>query len=392
MTAPHDGAPRPAPLRLLLVYDTLYPETIGGIEHRQAELAAALARAGHAVTLAAFTDREESPDPRVRLLSLGRRPSAAGTRRGGGGAAAIARAMLRLPVADFDVVETANVPFAHLLPLALRCRAADTPLLITWHEVWGANWLRFARRRTLGALFAAGEFLGAQVGDEVHAVSRLTARRLERYRAGGAVRILPNGITGERVRAAAEGAPPGAPPLVCAGRLTGDKRIDLAVQAAALLARRVRGPLLRVIGEGPEEEALRKLARELRISDRVEFTGKLPDAPAVWRAVAGARVVLHPSLREGFGIFPLEAMALGLPVVFCPAPDNAVPELVRDGIEGIAAAATPGVVADAAWRLLSRADVHASMSAAALRRSAEFEWSTVAAAFEGRCRALARKG
>lgn len=379
-----------APLRLLLVYDTLYPETIGGIEHRAAELARALTARGHAVALAAFTSRTATPPAGVEIVTLGPRALDAGARRGARSALRFAAAMFRLPVARFDVVEAANIPFAHLAPLALACRLAGKPLLVTWHEVWGAHWHRFVARRSLARLLESVEWLGAQLGDAVHAVSGLTARRLESYRRSGPVPILANGIDGTSVRAAAQGIAATGPPMVCAGRLLADKRIDLAIRAAALLADRLPGPLLTVIGEGPEERRLRDLARDLGLADRVVFAGKLPDAAAVWRVAAGARVAVHPSAREGFGIFPLEAMALGLPVVYCPARDSAVPELVRDGTEGIEAAAEPETIAAAALRLLGDESLRRTFADAARRRAADFEWTVVAARFEAECRRLLR--
>ena len=66
----------------------------------------------------------------------------------------------------FDVVETANIPFAHVLPLAWRCALADKPLVITWHEVWGRHWREFLRS-ALWPAFAAVELLAAQAGAPV---------------------------------------------------------------------------------------------------------------------------------------------------------------------------------------------------------------------------------
>jgi glycosyltransferase involved in cell wall biosynthesis len=85
--------------------------------------------------------------------------------------------------------------------------------------------------------------------------------------------------------------------------LTPYKRVDLAVQAASRLERR-----LLVVGAGPEERRLRSLARS-----HVEFLGWRDDAE-VADLYARCRALLFPTI-EDFGITPLEAMASGRPVI-----------------------------------------------------------------------------
>ena len=302
--------------------------------------------------------------------------------------------MFRLPLHRLDLVEAANIPFAHLLPLALRCRVARVPLLVTWHEVWGSYWRSFAGRG-LWRAFAAFEWLVAQLGDEVNAVSGLTASRLRAYRRGGPVTIIPNGLPFEAVAAGAARHAPlseNAAPLVCAGRLQADKRVDLLLHAVALLAHRFDGPLLTVIGDGPQRATLEALAARLGIQARVRFLGRLPQATDVWAALGTARIAVQPSAREGFGIFPLEAMAAGLPVVYTRAADSAVSELVRDGVEGLATEGTAEALAGGLTELLSDEKRRRELSENARRRARDYDWSVVGARFETLAERMVRGG
>jgi glycosyltransferase involved in cell wall biosynthesis len=380
------------PLRILIFYETAYPASMGGIEMRNFELASALARQGHEVTLAAFGPAEPAPtEPALRRLSLG--PAAClynrAGRRSAGQALRFALAAARIDLRPFAVVETAQVPFAHLFPLALRCRLSRRPLVVTWYEVWGAYWKHY-----VGGLEApahrAVEWLGAQIGMAATAPSELTARRLARVRRTGAAVPIACGVDVARVRGTAgSGRVGGGPPLVFAGRLLAHKRLDLLLRAVRELDGVVcDGPLLTVFGDGPDRSRLERLAAELGIVGRVQFRGHVATSEEVWESLGRARVAVQPSAREGFGLFPLEAMAAGLPVVFCDSSESAVGELVRDDVEGLSAAPEPTALAGAIARLLADRTLHERLRRAALRRAEEYDWDTVARRFEELCRQL----
>ena len=121
----------------------------------------------------------------------------------------------------------------------------------------------------------------------------------------------------------------------------------------------------------------RRLAREARIpAARVRFVGFVPEEakPAVYRS---ARAFVFPSIYEGFGLPPLEALACGVPVVGSNA--ASLPEVVGDAgvlvepddVEGIAAALI---------RLLRDDAFYAEMCQRALRQAARFSWATTAQA------------
>lgn len=364
-------------LRILLFYDCLYPYSVGGVEHRNHELARALSARGHRVTLAGFADAPSEPFPGVEILPVGppaRLYTAAG-KRSTGEAVRLARSAFRLDLARYDVIETANIPYAHLPPLALRCRRAGKPLVVTWHEYWGRYW-----RQYLGPkwpVYAAAERLTAHLGTAAVAVSRLTAERVQRVR-GEEVEILPNGVPIDAIRrAAAEGSGKG-PPLVYAGRLLREKRIDLLLEAVARLAAGRRSPLLSIYGDGPDRTRLEDLAKRRSLEGIVLFHGYLATNDEVWRRLGESRIAVQPSSREGFGLFPLEAMAAGLPVVYCESSESALAELVGDGVHGLRTAPEPGALASAIERLLVDEGERVRLSEAARRHAESFDWAAVA--------------
>jgi glycosyltransferase involved in cell wall biosynthesis len=129
-----------------------------------------------------------------------------------------------------------------------------------------------------------------------------------------------------RPRADAEG-----PVVLCVARMYARKRIGDLLRAAPLVRAAVPSARVRVVGRGPEWEAVRRLHAELGLAGVVELLGDVSLAELATEYV-GADAFCLPSVQEGFGIAFLEAMAAGLPVVACRA--AAVPEVVLDGVTG----------------------------------------------------------
>jgi glycosyltransferase involved in cell wall biosynthesis len=390
-------------LKLLILYETVYPEFIGGVELRNYEVAAALCRRGHDVTLAGFCSGLTSTVENLRILSLGEPRglyNSAG-KRSTRQALRYAAVVRRLDLRPYDMVETPATPHAHLPLLAWKCGAAGKPLLVTWYEYWGSYWRGYVGPLRAPA-YRAVEWATSQLGTAVTATCGLTAGRLAaaRRRAGRdgrsrQVDVVPCGIAVSRVQAAAGDRPGDGAPLIYAGRLLEHKRLDLLLRAVQVLVRRggLDGgggdarPRLTIFGEGPDRERLEAMAAELGIAGLVAFRDHVRSSEEVWRELGRARVAVQPSAREGFGLFPLEAMAAGLPVVHCESPESAVGELVRNEVEGIAAAADPGALAAVLAGLLAPAGEaeRRRLGGNAMARAAHYDWDEIVQRIEEIC-------
>lgn len=101
-------------------------------------------------------------------------------------------------------------------------------------------------------------------------------------------------------------------------------------------------------GRGPLEEDLRRLSRELRVEDRVIFTGFVPEElKSTYYRAADVFCLPSMTMAESFGIVNLEAMASGLPVVASGL--GGIPEVVHDDETGLLV--EPGDVSDLASKL-----------------------------------------
>ena len=169
-------------------------------------------------------------------------------------------------------------------------------------------------------------------------------------------------LAGDAQAVAAASAP--APiRVVTVAHLIPHKGVDHLVRAVALSQVR---PSLTVVGDGPQLEALRALARELGVSDRINFAGLRDDVNAL---LSGCDVFVHPAVwEEAFGLTIAEAMAAGRAVV--ASRTGGIPELVEDGVSGLLVPpADPAALAKALDLLGSRPDLRRKLGASARERA-----------------------
>lgn len=152
-------------------------------------------------------------------------------------------------------------------------------------------------------------------------------------------------------------------------RLEPVKGVEYLIRAAALLAKSLPARRLKyvVIGGGELEPALLKLAVRLGVRDRFIFTGFRADAAALMSALD---IYVQPSLNEAMGRAPLEAQALGLPVVVSRV--CGLPDIIKEGETGLTVKpGDAGDLAQALERLILSEKLRARMGAAAKAWAAE---------------------
>jgi glycosyltransferase involved in cell wall biosynthesis len=89
---------------------------------------------------------------------------------------------------------------------------------------------------------------------------------------------------------------------------------------------------VKLVGVGPEEARLKRLADELNIRDKVQFTGLVPHDGTLRTVYLNSHVYVQPSLTEGLPRAILEAMGTFTPVIASAV--GGIPSLVSDGTTG----------------------------------------------------------
>jgi glycosyltransferase involved in cell wall biosynthesis len=141
---------------------------------------------------------------------------------------------------------------------------------------------------------------------------------------------IVNGVDLDHFRPVTRERGANAPTLGCTARLHRKNDHATLLRAFAGLSARWPEARLLLVGRGPEEPRLRKLADALAVSSRVDFLGEQPD---VAPSLAQMDVYVQASAAEGMPNSVLEAMATGLPVVATAV--GGTPEVVADGETGL---------------------------------------------------------
>jgi glycosyltransferase involved in cell wall biosynthesis len=326
-------------VHICLVYDCLYPYTVGGGERWYRALAERLAQEGHDVTyltLRQWEPGEEPSIPGVNVVAVGPRFELyfEGRRRIGP-ALHFGRGVLRHLLRQgrgYDVVHCASTPFFALLAAGLARRRGRYRLLVDWIEVWTLRYWREYLGRLMGTIAWIVQRLATRVGERAFCFSRLHERRLRKEGFRGPIEVI--GVyTGPLDR---PDPAPADPMVVFVGRHIPEKGV-LALPATLARARE-RLPELRaqILGDGPLRDEVQRLVHEQGLDDAISMPGFVSEEHRR-EAVRHALCLALPSTREGYGLVIVEAAALGTPSVVVDGPDNAAVELIEDGVNGVLA-------------------------------------------------------
>jgi glycosyltransferase involved in cell wall biosynthesis len=156
----------------------------------------------------------------------------------------------------------------------------------------------------------------------------------------------------------------GAVKLLTVSRLVRNKRIDVVMRATRILLDRGVDAQLTLLGEGPLQDDLLRLADEIQLRDRFQFVGLVDDPETLRRYYADASLFVLSSETEGISLAVQEAMAAGTPVVVT-APGGMGSFLAPGEDSIVVPEPDPVAFADAIQSLLGSPDTYLRIARAA---------------------------
>jgi glycosyltransferase involved in cell wall biosynthesis len=267
-----------------------------------------------------------------------------------------------------------------VLPLTRVC-----PSVVTLHDCVNLTFPQYAPTRLAQTLTKVRMWSAAHRSARILTVSEASKRDILRFFSVPAskVEVIPNAID-ERF-----GEPP-APEeiarvrerfqlhgefILYAGNIRPHKNLERLIEALHQLRESARFEYLRLLIIGDEISkypTLRRAVHRHKLHKHVRFFGFVPDRTlaALYRL---ATVFVFPSLYEGFGLPPLEAMASGTPVVTSNL--SSLPEVVGEAAVLIDPY-DPASIADGIRRALTDADLRQTLVEAGLARVKAYSWDT----------------
>jgi glycosyltransferase involved in cell wall biosynthesis len=319
------AARRLAVMRILLITG-IWPPDVGGPATHGPELARFLVTRGHDVT--ALTMADEAPSDRpCRIVTVDR-----------GRPFVVRYPTLTLRAAALAIGADVVYASATYAAAAAASLTARRPLVVKLvsdpaferarrYGLFAGSLERFQQARGIGLVaLKRGRTLVLRRAGTIVVPSEYLARLARAWALDEArIGVVPNPAPAE---VPAPGADVDAAAFVFAGRLTAQKSLDVALHAVAS----VPEARLTIFGDGPERARLERLAGDLELNGRIEFTGARPRRD-VLEALSSAGAALLPSAWENLPHAAVEALAVGTPVVATAV--GGVPEVVRDGENGL---------------------------------------------------------
>jgi phosphatidylinositol alpha-1,6-mannosyltransferase len=233
----------------------------------------------------------------------------------------------------------AAAPLGLLAPALRKAGAVRIVALTHGHEAgWAALPGARALLRRIGdsvdVLTYLGEYFRVRLAS---ALSPAAAARMARLAGGVDTGVFRPGAGGAAIRERLGLA--SRPVVVCVSRLVSRKGQDTLIRAwPQVRAAGSASPVLLLVGSGPAEARLRRLARQVDVAESVVFTGQVPDGelPAYYDAGDIFAMPCRSRRRgldvEGLGIVYLEASATGLPVI--AGDSGGAPDAILNGETG----------------------------------------------------------
>ena len=210
------------------------------------------------------------------------------------------------------------------------------PHVATVHDVYFTSqknfWSSWSKQENMSF---ATKILGPYIEKKIaktnvtlfHTVSEQSKIDLQKLGTKKAINVIPNGINPNDYELDTSKKKQ----VIFVGRLIFYKNVGVVVDAFTKVIKEIPDAKLIVVGDGPSKQDLINQTKSLKLENNVFFMGRVTSETKV-KLINESKILVNPSLIEGFGIVVLEGFACGKPVLVSDS--KPLSDLVDDDVDG----------------------------------------------------------
>jgi glycosyltransferase involved in cell wall biosynthesis len=310
-------------MKIAIICEAVFPENKGGLERWMVWLASSLSHKGHLIFYLNASGVNEVRDG-VVYKSITNKSWSYTKKNTRSILQAInfsRKLFIQLRKTDYEVIYSAQAPVISLLFIKMaNFKIKKSLLIIEWLEIWSYSyWLEYVGR-IFGLIGYLIQSLALKVGDIKVCFTDRVYVRLKNIKKRSLVYKLP-GICMENS--------PNFPAsfrqkedIIFLSRFVKEKNPLLAINAVVEYKELGWNGVFFLIGSGPMESKIKEYVSQKGASDFVKVLVNIPDSE-VTEMMKSSFVLLHTSMREGFGLSMVEAACQGVPTILIDYPENA---------------------------------------------------------------------
>ena len=314
-------------MKIAIICEAVFPENKGGLERWMVWLASSLSHKGHPVFYLNASGVNEVRDGVVykSITNKSWSYTKKNTRSILQSIDFSRKLFIQLKKTDFEVIYSAQAPVISLLFIKMaNFKLKKTLLIIEWLEIWSYSYWQEYLGRIFGLLGYLIQSLALKVGDVKVCFTDRVYVRLKNIKKRNLVYKLP-GICMENT--------PNFPvsfrqkdDIIFLSRFVKEKNPILAIDTVVEYKKLGWNGVFFLIGSGPMESEIKDYVNHKGASNFIKVLVNIPDFE-VTEIMKSSFVLLHTSMREGFGLSMVEAACHGVPTILINSPENASVDL-----------------------------------------------------------------
>jgi glycosyltransferase involved in cell wall biosynthesis len=225
--------------------------------------------------------------------------------------------MIKIPISKYDIVHIGQMPFFHIITLILKRKilcliGKKTPIfVIDWWEYWGEYWTNL--RFPISFFGRVSEFFLLKNVENFITISQKTTQDIAGL-TNGKIKQIHNGVNIDMINTVKKSVK-NSSDFIYFGRLERHKNVEFSIEVFSKLVKLNPKYKFNIIGDGPDFYRLKMIVKSLKLERNIKMHGRVESDKKLYSIVSASKCMLFFGTQEGGGSISLfEANACGIPI------------------------------------------------------------------------------